>query len=120
MGSPPSYTYPARALEGTLFTKQSAEKFFLGVDFTEAIADGDSLASCVVSAIDLTDGSDASAIVLDAATNVVIANSEGVMAIGEEMVMAGTNNKNYKITFTGVTASAQTWECDITMRIRDT
>ena len=120
MGSPPIYSY-LRALVGTTFTKQSAEKVFLGVDFTDVLVDTDFMVagSCSVTAIDLSTGLDATATVLDGATKAVITNEDGVLAVLEEMVMAGTDNINYKITFKGVTNTAQTWECDLTMRIRD-
>lgn len=116
----PVYAY-SRVLVGTTFTKQSAEKVFLGVDFTDVLDDTDfiDVVSCTVTAIDLSTGLDATATVIDGATMAVIVNTDGVLAILEVMVMAGTNNKNYKVTFKGVTDTVQTWECDLTMRIRD-
>lgn len=117
----PIYTYPARAMEGTTFTKQSYEEFFVSVDFFDAVADGDFLvvANCAVTAIDLTTGADVTATVLDTTTKVVLANTDGVLSILEVLVRAGTTTKNYKITYKGVTNLSQKWECDIVMRIRD-
>jgi len=121
MGSLPVYSFPARAFEGTNFTKQSYEEFFVSVDFIDAIADGDFLVlhSSSVTAIDLTTGADATAIVLDIATVAVIKNTDGILSILEVLVKAGTNTRNYKITYKGVTNLSQKWECDLVMRIRD-
>ncbi len=92
--------------------KQPAEKLTIGVDFANDLASGETISSAVVSAIDLSDGSDASAIVLTGLSGI----STSVVS---HTAKAGTDGKRYKITFRATTDAPHIFEADVIMTVRE-
>ena len=94
------------------FEKQPAEKLTIGVDFDNALGTGESISSASVTAIDLSDGSDASSTILDGAYSI----DGSVIA---QKVKAGDDDKQYKITIKTTTDAPHIFEADITMTVRE-
>ncbi len=92
--------------------KQPAEKFSIGVDFANDLAAGETISSAVVSAIDLSDGSDASAIILDGSVGI---NA----AIVSQTIKAGTDGSRYKITVRATTSAAHIFEVDLVLTVQE-
>ncbi len=86
------------------------------IDFTDQLASGETVASCVISAIDLSDNSDATSIVLDQTTKVVSSPNVSIQ------LKAGADGKRYKVTFaaSGSGSPANIYYAHIVMAVYDT
>lgn len=105
------------------FEKQPAEQWFvygsiLNVqDPTETI----NLGNSTVSAVDLSDGSDASNIVLEQATKALADDPDGEYSdnmLGM-LCQAGINGKKYQITWKMETSAGQLFEVDVIMKVKE-
>jgi len=92
------------------FTKQPSEEFTIAIDFTGRMATGETVASAVVTAADSA-GTDATATVIESSS----VSTPSVLV----RVKAGTDGANYKITIVATTATAEVYEADVTMRVRE-
>lgn len=98
------------------FSKQSAEKYLIGVDFAEKLPTGASVSSGTVSAVNTSTGLDATVEVLESATAIIV----GTQA--QAFVKAGDAGIDYKITFLVLLTPGSpvpTLEEDILMQVRD-
>jgi hypothetical protein len=99
------------------FTKQVAEQFNISIDFaTHRLSTTESIVgSPTVTAILISDGSDKTSTVIDAAN---VTKASGVVTVP---VKAGVDDADYKITVKVTTDSspAQVHEADVKMRVRD-
>jgi hypothetical protein len=92
--------------------KQPAEEFTIGVDFADDLAGGETISSAAVSATDLSDGSDASAVVLDGAYGI----SGSTVS---QKVKAGADGRRYKVTVQATTSAGNVFEADVVMTVRE-
>jgi hypothetical protein len=90
--------------------KQPAEKLTIGIDFANDLGDGETISSADVSAIDLSDGSDAGSIILDGTENI----SGSVVT---QKIKAGDDGHRYKITFKATTSDPHIFEADVIMSV---
>lgn len=95
------------------FTKQVASAYDIAVDFTNKLDTGRSLSSCVVTAEDLYDNSDATSTVLDDGTGVVAGS------VVSEGIKAGTEGHQYKIVFKATLDNADVLEEEVFMLVED-
>lgn len=93
------------------FQKQPAEKRTIAIEYLNELASGVTVSSGTVAAIDLTDNSDVSATVLTSTTATISGTQARVQT------RAGTNAKNYKITFTTTLSNTDIWEDDVIMKV---
>jgi hypothetical protein len=97
------------------FTKQPSEEFYIAGGFTNVLQTGETIVegSSTVTAVDTSDDSDASTIVLEQATKTV----DGVYL--KMQCKAGENNGKYKITFRASTSDGNLFEVDVLMRVKE-
>lgn len=92
--------------------KLPAEKLTIGVDFANDLGSGETISSADISAIDLSDGSDAGSIVLD--------GSEGISgSVVSQKIKAGTDDGRYKIIFKATTSAPHIFEADVIMTVQE-
>lgn len=77
------------------YPKSVSEQFPLGVDFEGRLPDGVSLASATATAIDLTDDSNATELILDDDQALIVGNEARVFVLG------GIDLHDYEITVLG-------------------
>lgn len=105
------------------FEKQPSEEFYiygsiLNVqDETEVI----NLATSQVTAKDLSDGSDATSIVLNTATKKLADDPDGEYTDNMLGVLcqAGGDGKKYQVTFLMPTSAGQIFEVDVQMKVKE-
>lgn len=97
--------------------KQPFEKLTLGVDFAKDLASSEIISTTAVTAIDMSDDSDASSIVLDGSAQI----QDGDQASSKiaQKVKAGTDGKRYKITYRATTDDPHNIEADVVMGVRE-
>lgn len=95
------------------FVKQPAEKRTIAIEYQDELATGVTLSGGTVAAVNLSDGSSASATVLVSTT----ATISGTQARAQ--VQAGTNGTDYKITFLTTLSNSDIWEDDVTMKVKE-
>lgn len=96
------------SIEGT-FTKQPQETYLISMDFTNILETGDTLASQTVTAIKKSDGSSATATVINGA------GLDGTFKVSV-VVKSGTSGETYLLTTKVVTASTYQYQMDVFMR----
>lgn len=105
------------------FEKQPAEQWFvygsiLNVqDPTETI----NFANSTITAVDLSDGSDVSGVVLSQATKALADDPDGEYSDNMLGILcqAGTDGKKYQITFRMETSAGQLFEVDVVMKVKE-
>lgn len=92
------------------FTKQPAEVITVGVDWTERLSEGESLASLVAEAVRMDDGSPAPDVLrsYNISGNITYATVQG-----------GTDRQTYRITLRVTTNFDQTYEAEISMYVEE-
>lgn len=92
--------------------KQPDEKLTIGIDFTLHIASGEIISSAVVSAINLSDGTDAGSIVLDG----LVSFTDTIVS---HKLKAGETGERFKITFLATTDAPHDYEADVIMTVME-
>lgn len=91
--------------------KQPAETFSVTVDFTPRMASGEALTSAVVTAIKMSDGSDAS-------SSVITSSSVSTPNVSIR-IKAGTAGEDYKVTVRATTTTTEVYEKDFLIQVRE-
>jgi len=97
------------------FPKQPAEKLSFSVEFANDLASSETISSVETAAIDLEDGSDVKATILDGVAQ--IQDGEQTKSKVVQMVKSGTDAKRYKITILATTSLSHIFEADINMLV---
>ena len=99
------------------FEKQPSEKLSRYVDFAKDLASGEIISTADVTAIDLSDNSPASSIILDGSAQIQDGNKTSSKIV--QKIKAGTDGKRYKITFKATTSDPHIFEADVVMTVRN-
>lgn len=94
------------------FVKQPSETYPIAIEFSGKLPTGSTVASGTVSAIDTSNGADATSAVL-ASSSLTIQGSTQAVAT----VQAGTDGKTYKLTFLVTLTPAAVLEEDVLMQV---
>ena len=97
----------------TTFTKQSTETYIIAFEYFGKMPFRATLVSATVSAIDISDDSDASSIVLSSETATI------VKAQARVRVKAGTSGKSYKITSAATLSDGSVLEDEAIMEVEN-
>ncbi len=97
--------------------KQPSEEFPIGVDFAKDLTASETISTAVVTAIDLSDDSDASSIVLDGSAQIQDGDQTSSKIV--QKIKAGTDGERYKITFKATTSDLNIFEADGTMEVKE-
>lgn len=95
------------------FSKQPSERYKIAIEWSNKLPSGASLDSGSVSAVDTTDDSDATSVVLASST----AEISGTQS--RAIVRAGTDGTTYKITFLVTLDDGSILEEDVNMRVEE-
>ena len=91
------------------FDKQPSEIFSIAVNFSDRLADEETISSVDVSAIDIATGNDATATVID---------SSAIDGVNINIkVKAGTDDYSYKITIKITTSGSNIFEEEVIMHV---
>lgn len=99
-----------------LISKQIAETFSIGFDFSDLLADSDTISSCAVAAVDQKFGvsySTGSSKVIGSTT----ATLDGTSTIASVKVLAGIAGYRYIITFTATTLNGDVLTGEVILRV---
>lgn len=92
------------------FSKQPAETYTIGIDFTGKLPTGATVSSGTVAAFDAA-GVSASGTVLSGTTATIVGNEARIK------VLAGTHGQDYRIRFSVTLSNADILEEDVLMRV---
>lgn len=95
--------------------KQPLEKFYQGVDWSEALPEGRTIVVCTVSALDLADGSDATGVILGSSGAAIDSTGSKTSV----QLRGGTNHHRYKVTFRATLDDGEILEEDLTVVVED-
>lgn len=95
------------------FSKQPSEKYPIAIEWSGKLPSGATLSSCTVGAVNNADNTDATGTVLVSPSGTVSGTQS------KAIVQAGTNNTNYKITFTVVLSDGSILEEDVLMQVAE-
>ena len=99
----------------TPFPKQPYEEFPIAINYKGKLPFGAQLVSGTVSALDLSNNSDASTIVLGSTT----ATIDTAESLAKVIVRQGTDGKRYKITFRVVLSDTSKLEDEVIMEVAE-
>jgi len=91
------------------FDKQPSEEFFIAIDFSDRLADGETISSKIVTAVNVATGID---------TTTVVINSSAID--GDDInikVKAGTSGEKHKITVQITTSGSNILEEEVIMHV---
>lgn len=97
--------------------KQPGEKFTIGVDFANDLASGETIGTATMTCVDTSDNTDASATVFSGVYS--IATGDATSSRIDQKIQAGTDGKEYKVTFKANTSSSNIFEADVYITVEE-